>query len=405
MLGTSGIRGKYGEKITPSLIYNVSNKFAQGKNIVYIGKDIRDSSDALYYAAISGALSAGSRVYGIGTVATGILGFAGTGMMITASHNPEYDNGIKFFIDNIELTKEQGEFLNLEIDEKHSGLYIDYQERLFDKYMKNLDVFDFDFTLEPIDLNSSAYTFFNYYISQTRIRLKLIDNTPYFLRNSEPIQENVKIDRGFMLDGDGDRVVLIREKKIIDGDRMFAALAKYMHETRGTDVLVVTVECPIAIKNYLSNFYNKIIVTKVGSNYIAQNLKNYKNVGFGGEPNGHYIIPSFNLTSDGIAGMALITEFLKTHQSLPEINYRIIRKKFNVNNKNKVIEGLKESISNYEDIDGILIEDENSKVLIRASGTESLIRLTIEGPEGKINELIQKYESLVLENIKKHDNL
>lgn len=402
MLGTSGIRGKYGEKITPSFIYGVSNKFAQNKKQIYIGKDIRDSSDALYHAAIAGALSAGSKVYGVGIVATGILGFAGTGMMITASHNPEHDNGIKFFKDGLEVTKEDGNFLDLSIDEKHTGIMVDnYQERLFERYMNKLTMFDFDFTLEPIDLNSSAYTFFNYYISQTRARLRLIGNTPYFLRNSEPIQENVNIDQGFMLDGDGDRVVLIRNGKIVDGDSMFAALAKHMHETRGTDVLIVTVECPIAIKNYLSKFYNKILVTKVGSNYIAHHLKQFRERGFGGEPNGHYTIPSFNMTSDGIAGMALITEFLKTGEKLPEINYRVVRKKFHVDNKEEVMNKLKQLISEYEDTDGILIEKEDSKVLIRASGTESLIRLTVEAPEGKINDLIQKYEGLILESIKK----
>lgn len=398
MLGTSGIRGKYGDNITPSLIYQVSNKFSQDKNKIYIGKDIRPSSPALYYSAIAGALAAGARVYMLDTVPTGIIGFAGSGIMITASHNPEHDNGIKFFSEGVELTKEDAEFLIKELKETGEGIATSYQSNIYEKYLdKLIEYFDFKIS-EPIDLNSAAYSFFNYYIAQTRDKLKLINNTPYFLRNSEPIQENVMIDRGYMLDGDGDRVVLIRNGKILDGDRMFAALAKYMHETRGTDVLAVTVECPMKIKKYLSNYYNKTIITKVGSNYIAKELKNYRFRGFGGEPNGHYIIPAFNLSSDGIAGMALIDEFIRSGGALPEINYKVIRKKYKTKDKYKTIENIKNSIDEeYNDIDGILIEKDDYKVLIRASGTEEIIRLTVEAENP---EILEKYEKIILNNIK-----
>lgn len=402
MLGTSGIRGKYGDTITPRLIYEVANKYAQTTKRLHIGKDIRDSSPALYYAAVSGALSAGNQVYLLDTVPTGIVGFAGEGLMITASHNPEYDNGIKFFRDYREITKEEGEFLKREILDNKTGILIeDYREHVYERYLAKLDeMFDYDFSLEPIDLNSSAYTFFEYYIKSTRDRIKLIDSTPYFLRKSEPIQENVRIDRGFMMDGDGDRVVLVKDGKIIDGDRMFAGMAKYLHETRETKMLVVTVECPIAIKRYLSEYYD-IQITPVGSNYISRALASYRDIGFGGEPNGHYIIPKFNLTSDGIAGMALISEMLKNKYELPNISYSVIRKKYPVKDRAKTMQAIKDKVEDeYMDIDGILIERDDTKVLIRPSGTESLIRLTVEAPHDKISEVLSKYERLVLDSIK-----
>lgn len=402
MLGTSGIRGRYGEKITPSLIYRVSNQFAQDHKIIYIGHDIRDSSPALYYSAVSGALASGAEVYMIDTVPTGIMGFSYPGIMITASHNPEEDNGIKFFRDGREITKEEGQFLNRDIIESKHGIIVqDYRNIIYDRYLAALEEsFEFDFSIEPIDLNSSAYTFFNYYIQRTRIRLRLIDNVPYFLRKSEPIQQNVKIDRGFMLDGDGDRVVLVRNGNIVDGDRMFAGMAKYMNETRGTDVLAVTVECPIAIKNFLSEYY-KIHVTPVGSNYISSILMNYKDRGFGGEPNGHYIIPKFNLVSDGIGGMALITEMLKREYPLPDISYRVIRKKYPVSDKIETMKRIKSRLNDeYLEIDGILIETEDIKILIRPSGTENILRLTVEAPPDKIDEILNKYESIILESIK-----
>ncbi|MCS7122640.1 MAG: hypothetical protein NZ908_01645 [Candidatus Micrarchaeota archaeon] len=402
MLGTSGIRGRYGDIITPRLIYEVANKYAQTTNRIYIGKDIRDSSPALYYAAVAGALSAGNKVYLLDTTSTGIVGFSGDGLMITASHNPEEDNGIKFFRDYREITKEEGEFLNRDVIDNQTGVLVDgYRNHIYEKYLNRLDeMFDYDFTIEPIDLNSSAYTFFEYYVETTRHRIKLIDNTPYFLRKSEPIQENVRIERGFMMDGDGDRVVLVKNGRIVDGDRMFAGMAKYLHETRGTKILVVTVECPVAIKRYLSEYYN-IQVTPVGSNYISKILASYRDAGFGGEPNGHYIIPKFNLSSDGIAGMALITEMLKNKYELPDINYSVIRRKYPVKDRSKAIQNIKDMIRDeYIDIDGILIERDDMKVLIRPSGTESLIRLTIEAPQDRILEILNRYERLILDSIK-----
>jgi phosphoglucosamine mutase len=390
-LGTSGIRGEYGKDIKASLAYEVANKFSKGKKTLYIGKDIRTSSYALYYAAIAGALARGTNVIPVDTIATGILGYLGNGIMITASHNPETDNGIKFFENGMELTKEEDSFLMNEIFEAGEGFIM--QEDVFKKYLNALEKIEFDFTLEPMDVNSSALTFFHYYISQTREKLLLINNLPYMVRKSEPITENLNIERGLAFDADGDRVVIVRDKKVLDGDRVFAAIGKYMAENRGKDKLIVTVDCSLAVKRYLSKFYNKIEVVKVGSSYIAKKIDSKS---FGGEPNGHYTISEVSKTTDGIAGAAIITEMLKNKAfELPELeNIYIVRKKYPVKDKIAVMAKIKEKLKDYVEFDGLLIEKDDLKVLIRPSGTENLIRLTVES---KNKFEYEYYDKIILE--------
>ncbi|NPA22366.1 MAG: hypothetical protein GXN92_02175 [Candidatus Micrarchaeota archaeon] len=395
MLGTSGIRGVYGEKIKGSSVYEWVNKFAQEFDYIYIGRDLRESSLPLAKAASAGALSAGVDVYDLGIVSTGIMGFAGVGIMITASHNPLNHNGVKFIKEKRELMKTEAGFLTEPLYEAGAGHY--YQEEIFSDYLDALEVFEFSFEGRVFEVNSAVQTFFTWYAKESTERFSLINNVPKMVRESEP--SKLSLEEGFAYDADGDRVVLFKDGKPISGDLLFAMVARYMAEQKGKKTLVATVELPKYLLNYLKQFYPHIRIVPVGSTFVGYELMKYKD-SFGGEPNGEYIFPEISYVPDGIASTALLTEMESQGMlELPHIKpYPVERSNYPTTQKHQVMEKLKSLIQeDFSDIDGILIEKEDYKVLIRPSGTEDLIRLTIEASTPQLlKEIKEKYEKLIL---------
>ncbi len=397
MLGTSGIRGKYGEKITASKIYEWSNKFAQDLPYIYIGRDIRNSSFLLSQAAAVGTMAAGKTVYDLGIVSTGIMGFATNSIMITASHNPEADNGIKFIKDKRELMKQESHVLTNPLKEDGIGTYV--KTSIFEDYLKALSIFDFSFEGKTFEVNSAVQTFFTWYAQNTKERFSLINNVPKLVRKSNPIKENLpNFKEGFAYDADGDRVSLFQNYEQYSPDLLFGVVARYMAEQRQKRTLVVTVEAPKYLVNYLSQYYSHIRIVPVGSPYVGYELMKYKQ-SFGGEPNGEYIFPEISYVPDAIASTTALIEIEKEgYLELPNIKpYPVERRNYPVENKQQKMEQIKTQITeDYSNIDGILINQESYKVLIRPSGTENLIRLTIEAETKELlNSLIEKYEKII----------
>jgi phosphoglucosamine mutase len=206
--------------------------------------------------------------------------------------------------------------------------------------------------------------------------------------------KNVKAEVGFAYDGDGDRVTFINEKgEVADFDRVLAAYAAYVAERNHGGIVVTNVEASMCIEEMVQQHGGKVLRTKVGDIYLSELIKQ-KNAVFGGEPCGAWIHPQAHYCPDGILSSALLLKALEEEdKNLTEIvdevpKYPILRRNIPCDNKTKyrVVKRIGKGILNsfpeeteVSNVDGIRISLEGGWILVRASGTEPLVRLTVEG--------------------------
>ncbi len=410
--GTSGLRGLFGKEITPSLIFQIANRFADGK-IVGLGRDCRPSSLLLSKAAALGIMNKGSSVFDAGVVPTPTLARAyRRAIMITASHNPPEYNGIKLFEEGLELSKEDSDiYLKGKIVEDRLGEVMENHDEIVDGHVEAiLDLFDVEVDEKiTVDCNGSSYVIIPKLMECLNARLISVNCSGFMNRPSEPSEANLNhllnASIAFANDGDGDRVALIYRKKYIKGDKLLGALASFM--LKKGDLFITTIETSLGVLEFLRDLGINVEITKVGSTYVGKLMKE-KKVKFGGEPAGEFIFAGISYVPDGIASIPAILTMHKEKildETLNSIKtYFIERRKYKVKNKNKVMN----YILNMIDIegkrfldDGIRIDGDDYWVLIRPSGTEPLIRLTVEAKEKTLlKSLVEKGEGLIKEGIK-----
>ena len=427
--GTDGIRGIAGESLTADLSFKVGK--ALGKLLtekkehpkVIIGRDTRISCDMIEQALTAGLTSTGVNVMTVGTIPTPAIAYltktieTDSGIMISASHNPYQDNGIKIFgPDGFKLTDDQELEIEYLIDntdkiknasfEKIGKLYSGNE--LTQKYIQHIkqsisgDLFGIKIALDCA--NGATTGVAPFIFGDLEADIETIGCKP----NGININDNVgstkidtianfvkenNVDVGFAFDGDGDRVLAVDSKgNIVDGDKIMFILAKHLKEQGELkdNMVVSTVMSNIGFYKAIEENGLQSVKTAVGDRYVVEEMRN-NDYSLGGEQSGHIILMNYATTGDGILTAVKLTDIIKTSgKSLEELAGEVSiypQKLVNI----KVID----KKSAMEDAD-ILAECEkvetelkgNGRILLRASGTENLIRVMVEASS---DELTDKY--------------
>ena len=415
--GTDGIRGTVnkgninGEKFfkfgLAAGTYFTNQK--KTKQIAVIAKDTRLSGYTLEPALVSGLTSAGMNVFTLGPLPTNGLAMltkrmkANMGIMITASHNPHYDNGLKLFgPDGLKLSDKIEKKIESLIDSKTSKHLLNPNilgrvkrlETANDEYIKILKKnFPKNFNLKKMKIvidcaNGASYKAGEKLLTSLGAKVIAIGMKPNGLNINEKcgsthpnkIQVAVKKNKahlGIALDGDADRIILCDEKsKIIDGDQILAMLAKRWKSKRLLRGGVVgTLMSNYGLEQFFKSEKIKFIRANVGDRYVKEKMKKHR-YNLGGEQSGHIILGKFATTGDGLLVALEIlfslrkgkkaSELFNTFKPVPQILENIVVKDRNIINQSKTVEAINAANK--------IIKNEG-RLLIRKSGTEPKIRI------------------------------
>lgn len=435
LFGSSGLRGELNKEITPELAATVGVAIAEYSNYgkVIVARDTRISGNMLEDALVAGILSGGAKPHLAGVLPTPVLAYCtrcmsmDAGVMITASHNPPQYNGIKIFDPSgISLGDTEQEKMQQRIEAKlpltswnricstrHVFAEPYYQELILNKtkLKKNWRVI--------VDSGCGAtYRIAPIIFKSLGCKVTALNAQPdgfFPARSSEPNPDSLKplaeiaranrADFAVGFDGDGDRMALIDEKGIFaDFDRVLASYAGWVAGKKGGALIVTSVEASMCIDRMVEKAGGRVVRTRVGDVYITDEMKKLDSV-FGGEPCGAWVHPSFNYCPDGILSAVMVMVALEERDtSLSEFISRVphfetVRRNIECTNelKFKVVEDveekLKEIFPEYVDstvVDGVRLGFREGWILVRASGTEPLIRLTVEGESLRTANLIMR---------------
>ena len=435
LFGTDGVRGKANTELTSELAFRLGKAGAyvlgkgQEKVKIVIGKDTRISGDMLESALAAGICSMGADVLRLGVLPTPGIAYltrslgGNAGVVISASHNSFEDNGIKFFDGSgFKLSDE------MESEIEDALEYIDSVEtpsgcRLgrvtevdavdgYVQFLKNIAV-DLSGLKIVLDCaNGSAYQVGPTVLAELGAEVIALFNVPDGINinlncgSTHPealaraVLEN-GADIGLAFDGDADRMLAVDENgTIIDGDFIMVICALALKEKGKLvqDTLVVTVMSNMGLHKALKNAGIKILETKVGDRYVMEKLLETGTV-LGGEQSGHIIFLEHNTTGDGLLSALQLLSILKEKDAkLSELAAQMERfPQVLINTKVRD----KESILSNEELKAKIEEvrkllGENGRILVRPSGTESLIRVMLEGPDQQeLQELAADVVSVV----------
>ncbi len=441
--GTDGVRGVANEKLTPELAmkigkagaYVLAQKSNANKSLV-LGRDTRISGDMLEAALVAGICSAGVDVYDVGVLPTpaiahltDALGTAG-GVVISASHNPVEDNGIKFFgpsghklpdalEDEIEGYMEDPAGIPMPVGGAVGRRFM--QEDAEDRYSEFLlataraDLAGDDLSGMKVVLdcaNGASYRVAPRVIAALGAEVIAIHHTPDGVNinaqcgstHPQSLMEKVVAcgaDLGLAFDGDADRMLAVdAHGQLVDGDQIMVICARYLKE-KGLlpqDTVVVTVMSNLGLHLALQDCGIRVLQTKVGDRYVLEEcLKS--GAAFGGEQSGHILFLQHNTTGDGLlTGLKLLTVIRESRKTLAALAAQMERlpqilKNVKVENKQAVMNSqiLQEAILHQEErLKG------QGRILVRPSGTESLVRVMAEGRDlEELEHIIDELTKLV----------
>ena len=451
LFGSSGVRGLVNVTLTPVLAAKLGLAVATFSKAgeVLVGRDTRVSGLMLESALVSSLLAAGVRVSRLDVVPTPVLAYltrklgADAGFMITASHNPPQYNGIKVFDGNgIAYDEEkQNEIERLMASE---GFRLAEWRDVGDTLHFNGAFLYNEMILKNVKLNKKPYVLLDLGCGATcnvapalfkslGCKVTAINAQPdgYFpCRSPEPNAESLKslteivcnlgADVGIAYDGDGDRVAFVDEKGgFVDFDRVLAAYAAHVVKKSHGGTVVTNVEASMCVEKMVEAYGGRVVRTRVGDVYLAEAMEKHGAI-FGGEPCGAWIHPQFHYCPDGLLSSVLLLEALEDEDvSLSEFvssapKYPTLRENVPCENKvkYKVVEKIGEELAsvfpNFKQVstvDGVRLTLEEGWILVRASGTEPLIRLTVEGESLKTaNEIMEKGLSLVKKLVEEVEN-
>ena len=427
--GTDGIRGIAGESLTADLSFKVGK--ALGKLLtekkehpkVVIGRDTRISCDMIEQALTAGLTSTGVNVMTVGTIPTPAIADltktieTDSGIMISASHNPYQDNGIKIFgPDGFKLTDEQELEIESLIDNSEQIKNASFEKigklyggsELSQKYVQHIkqsisgDLSDIKIALDCA--NGATTGVAPYIFGDLEADIETIGCQP----NGININDNVgstkidtistfvrenNVDVGFAFDGDGDRVLAVDANgNIVDGDKIMFILAKHLKEQGELkdNMVVSTVMSNIGFYKAIEENGLQSVKTAVGDRYVVEEMRK-NDYSLGGEQSGHIVLMNYATTGDGILTAVKLANIIKsTGKSLEElasevsiypqklVNIKVIDKKAAMEDS----EILAECEKVEKELEG------NGRILLRASGTENLIRVMVEASS---DELTDKY--------------
>ena len=420
--GTDGVRGRVGvPPITPDFVMKLGwaagRVLARGKARpkVLIGKDTRVSGYMFESALEAGLSAAGVDIHLLGPMPTPGIAYltrtfhAQAGIVISASHNPFDDNGIKFFsADGNKLPDEVEDEIEAAMARPHAGTtgrevgrirrFADAEDRYLVHLLGTLEGLRLDGLHVVLDCAHGAAAGISPDVfSDAGARVTVIGNDPDGFNindgvgstHLEPLAAAVRehgADLGIAHDGDADRCLAVdAEGRVIDGDRIMAILALSM-SARGKlhrNTLVTTVMSNLGLKLAMANNGIDVVETGVGDRYVLERL-NAEGYSLGGEQSGHVIMSEYATTGDGIlTGLHLAAEMKRTGKPLAElaecmtvypqvlVNVRgVDRSKVNTD------EVLQQAVAQAE-----IALDGRGRVLLRPSGTEPVVRVMVEAPD------------------------
>ena len=429
--GTDGFRGKVNKdlkvehalKIGQFLGWYFSEKKGKAASCV-IGKDTRQSSYMYEYAIAAGVTSVGGDAYLMHVTTSPSVSYITKvdrfdfGIMITASHNPYYDNGIKVFDANgnklgDDILYEVEQYIDGEIaigEAEEVGACKDYiaGRNKYMGYLSSIPAESFRGYKIGLDCaNGAAHSIAKNVFQMLGADVYAISDRPDGKNinvdcGSTHIGELCKLvraerlDIGFAFDGDADRCLMVDEKgEVVDGDGIMYILANEFkrREMLRNNAIAITVMSNLGLKNALKDKGIAAEVTDVGDKYIAQALDE-KNLSIGGEQSGHIIVKKYANTGDGILTALLVAEILVSSKCLASAmvgDLKILPQKLvNVKSarKDEIMENPK-TIAFAEKINEEL--SGRGRLLLRKSGTEPLIRIMVEAPDDdEIDAVIEK---------------
>ena len=433
LFGTDGVRGVAGVDLTADLAFNLSTaaasvladlgEFAGHRPTAIVGQDSRASGQYLEEAICRGLSSAGIDVYRVGILPTPAISFlvkdrgADLGVMISASHNPASDNGIKFFdktgsklADQIEAKIESVLGKIVESSNGAGSVIEDLgaKESYIQNLLKSLDG-NLSGLKVVVDCANGAASFVApellkragaevIAISASPNGLNINDNCgSTHLENLIAKVRSEGADIGIAHDGDADRVLAIDDKgSVIDGDFILGILAQDMQLP--TKTVVGTVMTNLGLIKALEEKGIKFIATAVGDRYVLEEMLAGGHL-LGGEQSGHIIMSKYANTGDGLlTALQLISKLKKSGKSASELALFIKRYPQVLINVSGVA---KEKLSSNQVISKAVVDvqqklGDKGRVLLRASGTEALIRVMIEAEDHSLaQELASELATLV----------
>lgn len=426
--GTDGIRGTANQfPITPEIALKVGMavgaKFTNGghRHRVLIGKDTRLSGYMVESALTAGFLAVGMDVFLVGPAPTPAVSMltkslrADIGIMISASHNPFCDNGIKIFDKNgnklsDKIEKEIEEIIDGDVSkyfatpeklgrakriEDAKGRYMEFVKNSFpkDKSLEGLKI--------VIDCaNGAAYGMAPQVLWELGAEVISVGVLPNGFNINEncgsthpellikTVLEN-KADIGIALDGDADRLLIVDEKgQVIAGDKIIGLIAEKLHNQGKlkNDTVVATQMSNLALEEYLRYFGVSLVRTNVGDRYVLEEMKK-SGYNFGGEQSGHIVFGDYSTTGDGLLAALQVLEIMVNNKktisqiaNIFELFPQVLQNVKYSSNENPLENKSVQEVIEKEKVQfGDLV-----RILVRKSGTEKLIRVMVEGKDEKL---------------------
>ena len=422
--GTDGVRGEANVELTPELAFKlgrfggyVLSQHEEEAPLVFVGCDTRISGELLEHALIAGLLSVGIRVYKLGVIATPGVSYlvrtekASAGVMISASHNPALDNGIKFFGgDGFKLDDDRELEIEALLDATEDtlprpsahglGTVMEYPEglRKYQEFLVSTGV-----QLEGMHVvldtaNGAASTSARQIFADLGAHLTVIGENPDGLNindgvgstHPEHLQEKVKevgAAIGLAFDGDSDRLIAVDENgEIVDGDKIMYIISSYL-SSKGLlekNTIVTTVMSNLGFHKALDAKGIQKEITAVGDRYVVEEMRK-SGYNLGGEQSGHVVIMDYNTTGDGqLTGVQLTKIMQETGKKLSELAAEVTiypQKLVNIRVENSMKDKAMEVPAIREIIEKMEAEMAGyGRILVRPSGTEPLLRVMAEAP-------------------------
>ncbi|AJC95501.1 phosphoglucosamine mutase [Staphylococcus hyicus] len=439
--GTDGVRGVANQELTPELAfklgryggYVLAHNQHKDHPRVLVGKDTRVSGEMLENALIAGLVSIGAEVMRLGVISTPGVAYltkemgAELGVMISASHNPVADNGIKFFgSDGFKLSDDQENEIETLLDQEHpdlprpTGNQIVHTSDYFEGAQKYLSYLKstVDVNLEGLKIaldgaHGSTASLAPFLFGDLEADTVTMGCSPdgYNINDGvgsthpEALAEKVReteADFGLAFDGDGDRIIAVDEYgNIVDGDQIMFIIGQEMaknHELND-NMIVSTVMSNLGFYKALESEGIASNKTKVGDRYVVEEMRR-GNYNLGGEQSGHIVMMDYNTTGDGLlTGIQLAAVVKRSGKSLSELAAQM--KKYPQSLVNVRVSD-KHGVEQNADVKAVMQDVENEmngegRILVRPSGTEPLVRVMVEAKTDEDAERFAKTIADVVE--------
>ncbi len=445
LFGTNGIRGVAGREIDSGLAFRVGSALGTlfPKERVLIGRDGRLSSPMLLEGVAAGLLAQGNDVEDRGLITTPALEFmvkntlSSAGVMITASHNPPEYNGFKVVdSDGIEIPRSKEEKMELLIHQDRwrvsnspgqrvvrEGRIGSYFEKLESQFLSNDEIGNLKIVIDTGNGASALTT--PKLLRKLGARVMGVNDVidgEFPGRNSEPRPENLgalskivseeEADMGIAHDGDGDRAIFVDETGVVQpGDRTFALVEDELLRNHPGVKIVTPINTSMVVSEVAKKRRGKLILTKVGSIEVSRTVVRVGAL-LGGEENGGIFYAPHHPVRDGtIAAVLVVNAIIRNGRPLSKLldrlpKFHMVKEKIPCKEgaKDRAIEALKTKLKGRisSTLDGIRLDmDGRGWVLVRASGTEPLLRLYAEAKtENQLQEILDEFRPLVLNAVK-----